>query len=153
MTQLILEAMTEKVVRITMIARKTIRFLHKLLWMTSLFSRHATALLADIRDNALDPELSAQLVQAGAQAYLSFGEEKGKGKGESKDKGKGKRTVRPSCLPLQDRRQRLRELKAKTECRACGRKGQWAHDRECAMSPLSLSSKTQTHTTQLHVSS
>ena len=32
----------------------------------------------------LDPEVSAQLVQASAQAYFSFGKEKGKGKRQSK---------------------------------------------------------------------
>ena len=36
----------------------------------------AIALLADTWDNGLDPEENAQLVQASAQAYLSFGEEK-----------------------------------------------------------------------------
>ena len=113
----------------------------------------AIALLADTWDNDLDPVVGAHLVQANVLAYLTFGEEKGKGKG----KGKGKFPVRPSCLPSVDRRQRQRELKAKTECRAFGRKGHWAHDRECAMTPSSLSSNTQTHaahmTTQLHVSS
>ena len=37
----------------------------------------AIALLADTWDNDLDPDVSAQLVQASAQAYLSFGKEKG----------------------------------------------------------------------------
>ena len=113
----------------------------------------AIALLADTWDSGLDPEVSAQLVQANVQACLSFGKVKGKGKG----KGKGKFLVRPPCLPLEDRRQPLREMTAKTECHACGRKGHWAHDRECAVSPSSLSSKTQTRTsrmtTQLHLSS
>ena len=46
----------------------------------------AIALLADTWNDDLDPEASAQLVQASAQAYLSFGKDKGKGKA----KGKGK---------------------------------------------------------------
>ena len=62
----------------------------------------------------------------------------GKVKVKLKGKGKGKFPVRPSCVPLEDRRRRLKDLKAKTECRACGRQGHWAHDRECAMSPFSL---------------
>ena len=37
----------------------------------------ASALLADAWDNDLDPEVSAQLVQAKVQAYLSFRKEKG----------------------------------------------------------------------------
>ena len=100
------------------------------------------ALLADTWDNDLDSEVSAQLVQANVQAYLSFGREKGKGKGNGKSKGRY--LVRPTHLSLEDRRRRSRELKAKTECRACRRKEHWAHDRECAMSPSSSSSQNQT---------
>ena len=48
----------------------------------------AVALLADTWDNDLDPEVSAQLVKANVQAYLSFGKEKGKGKGKGKSKGR-----------------------------------------------------------------
>ena len=77
----------------------------------SQFSRQlnldAITLLADIWDNDLDPEVSAQLV------YLSFGKENGKGKGKVKGKGKGKFNVRQSRLSLEGRRQRLKELKAK----------------------------------------
>ena len=80
----------------------------------------AIALLADTWDIDLHPEVSAQLVQASVQAYLSFGKEKGEGKG--KGESKGRYPVGPSHLSLEDRRRRLRELKAKTECRACGRK-------------------------------
>ena len=47
----------------------------------SLFSKQlnwmAIAFLADTWDNDLDPDVSAQLVQASAQAYLSFEKEKG----------------------------------------------------------------------------
>ena len=60
----------------------------------------AIALLADTWDNDLDPQVSAQLVQANAQAYLSAGKEKG-----------GTFPVRPSHLSLEDRRRRLKELK------------------------------------------
>ena len=56
----------------------------------------AITLFADTWDNDLDPEVSAQLVQASAQVYLSFGKEKGKVKG--KDKGKGRYPVRPSTF-------------------------------------------------------
>ena len=101
----------------------------------------AIALLDDTWNDDLDPEVSAQLVQACAQANLSFGKEKGKGKSKAKGKGKSKYPVRPSHLSLEDRRRRLKELEAKTECRACGRKGHWANDRECAIS--SSSSSTQ----------
>ena len=58
-------------------------------------------------DNDLDPEVSAQLVQANARAHLSFGKEKGK------SQGKGKFPVRSSRLPSNGRRQQLRELREK----------------------------------------
>ena len=109
----------------------------------------AIALLADTWNDDLDPEVSAQLVQASAQAYLSFGKDKGKGKVKPKGKGKGRYPVRPSHLSLEDRRRRLKELKAKTESRACGRKRHWANDRECAMSSCSSSSQSQTRTARM----
>ena len=88
--------------------------------------------------------------QASAQNYLCFGKEKGKGKGKAKGKGKGKGKgrypVRPSHLSLENRRRQLKELTAKTEWRACGRKGHWANDREYAMSSSSLSTQKQTRT-------
>ena len=97
----------------------------------------AIALLADTWNDDLDSEVSAQLVQASAQASLSFGKEKGKGKDKANGKGKGRYPVRPSHVSLEDSRRRLKGLKAKTESRACGRKGHWANDRECAMSSYS----------------
>ena len=82
----------------------------------------------------------AQLVQASAQAYFSAGKEIG-----------GKFPVRPSHLALEDRRRRLKELKAKTECRACGRRGHWACDHTCAMSPPGSSSKLQVYTVRITI--
>ena len=58
-----------------------------------------------------DPEVGAQMVEASAQAYLSFGTHKGKGKGKAHGKGKGRYPGRPSHL--EDRRRRLKELEAK----------------------------------------
>ena len=109
----------------------------------------AIALLADTMNDDIDPEVGAQLVEASAQAYLSFGKDKGKGKGKAHGKGKGRYPVRPSHLSLEDRRRRLKELEAKTECRACGRKGHWANDRECAMSSSSSSTQNQTRTARV----
>ena len=74
------------------------------------------ALLAETWNDNLDPEVCAKLVQANVRAHLSFGKEKGKS----------------------DRGQQLRELRERTECNACGRKGHWAHDYECAMYELLL---------------
>ena len=64
----------------------------------------AIALLADTGNDDLDPEVSAHLVQASAQAYLSFGKDKGKGKGKAKGNGKGRYPVGPSHLSPEDRR-------------------------------------------------
>ena len=67
------------------------------------------------------------------QAYFPFGKEKGK------NEGKGKFPFCPSCSPLENRRQRTEELKAKIESDVYGREGYWVYDRERAMSPPSLS--------------
>ena len=108
----------------------------------------AIALLAGTWNDDLDPEASAQMAQASAQAYFSFGNNKRK-KGKSKGKCRGQYPVQPSHLSLEDRRRRLRELKAKTECRAFGRKGHWANDRECAMSSSISSTRNQTRTARM----
>ena len=96
--------------------------------------RNWTRLLFLLTHGTLTSYVSAQLVQANAQAYLSFGA--GKGKGKHKGKAKVKYTVRPSHLSLEDRRRRLKDL-AKTECRACGRKGHWTTitDARCLLLP------------------
>ena len=64
--------------------------------------------LADRQDNNFDPGVCVQLEQAKEQAYLPLREEKGKGK------VKDKFPVRPSCSPLENRRQWMKELRAKT---------------------------------------
>ena len=86
----------------------------------------AIALLTDTWEVNLDLEVSAQLVQANAQAYLSFGKEKGKGKGKAKSKGRY--PVRPSHLLLEDRRRRLREPKRKLNAVLVVERDILAHD-------------------------
>ena len=148
-TQLTPEAMTEKKLPITMMTRKidTCSSYVALDDVTVFEAAEldAMALLADTWNGDLDPEVSAQLVQASAQVYLSYGKEKGKGK----SKGKGRCPVRPSHLSLEDHRRRSKELKANTECRACGRKGHLANDLECAMSSSSSSTQNQTRTARI----
>ena len=144
-TRVTLGVTSEKKLWTAMTTRKTTRFLQMLLWTTSLVWRQLnwTRLLFSLTHGTVI------LTQKSAHSWckpmykLTFPSER------SRVKGKGQSPVRPSCLPLEDRRQRLRELKAETECRACGRKGHWAHDLECAVSPSSLSSKTQTHTARM----
>ena len=54
------------------------------------------------------------------------------GKGKAKGKS-GKYPIRPSNIALEDRRKMLADLKAKTPCKDCGRKGHWRGDKECTM--------------------
>ena len=58
----------------------------------------AIALFAERWNDDLDPELSAQLVQASAQAYLSFGKDKGIGKEKGKGKGRSRYLVRVTSV-------------------------------------------------------
>ena len=64
----------------------------------------AHAPVADRQDNDLDGELAYSWSKPKNEPHLPFGEEKGK------SKGKGKFPVRPSCSPLENRRQRTEEL-------------------------------------------
>ena len=107
----------------TIMMRKTTRFLRMLLWMISLSPRQLNWMRLPYlpRDSDLDPDVSAQLEQASAQAYFSFELEDGEGK------RKGRYPVRPSHLSLEGRRRQLKELKAKTECRALWSKGNMGH--------------------------
>ena len=41
--------------------------------------------------------------------------------------------MKHSSLFIEDRRKKLTELKAKTECRDCGRRGHWKGDNQCTM--------------------
>ena len=60
----------------------------------------AIALFSDTWDDDLDPEVSAQLVPASAQAYLSFGKETVKGKGKAKGQGQRQGQGQISCSPV-----------------------------------------------------
>ena len=73
-----------------------------------------------------DPELCAGIIQDNTALMAKGG--KGKAKGKS-----GKYPIRPSNLALEDRRKMLADLKAKTPCKDCGRKGHWRGDKECTM--------------------
>ena len=76
-----------------------------------------------------DPASAAEFIQNSTVALLA----NGKGKG----KGKGKYPIRPSNLTVQDRRAKLAELKEKTHCKACGRRGHWKGDPQCTMNKQS----------------
>ena len=80
----------------------------------------------------LDPEEaeSGHAIQLQLAANAAFGKAKGrKGKGRGKGKGKGK--VVRSHLTLDERRDKMKALKAKSNCLRCGAIGHWAGDSEC----------------------
>ena len=71
---------------------------------------------------------------------------RGKGKGKHKGKkksatrfsayfgarqGNGGYPIKRSTLSREDRRKKLKELKAKSQCKRCGETGQWQGDPEC----------------------
>ena len=78
-------------------------------------------------------------------AHAAFGKAEGKGQGKSKkgkDKGKGK--VVRSHLTLEQRREKLKSLKAKSRCMRCGALGHCAGDPECKF-PTSQGGKGKAH--------
>ena len=84
-------------------------------------------------------------VQLQLAAHAAFGKAKGKGKGKSKKgKGKGKGKVVRSHLTLEQRRDKLKSLKAKSKCMRCGALGNWAGDPECKF-PSQAGGKGKAH--------
>ena len=73
------------------------------------------------------PQL-AKHCQLELAALTAYGKSKGK-KGKGKGKGKGK--LVKSNLTLQQRRDKLQEIKAKSRCLRCGGIGHWAGDPSC----------------------
>ena len=71
-------------------------------------------------DMMLQPETSANFVQEGLTALYASKCGFGKGRSKGPGRGKGKYPIRPSNLTIEDRRKKLAELKAKSECKACG---------------------------------
>ena len=75
----------------------------------------------------------------------AFGKAKGKGKGKSKKgRGKGKGKVVRSHLTLEQRRDKLKALKAKSKCMRCGALAHWAGDLVCKF-PTSQGGKGKAH--------
>ena len=69
------------------------------------------------------------------RAHAAFGKAKGRRKGKSKKgKGKGKGKVVRSHLTLEQRREKLKSLNAKSKCMCCDALGHWAGDPECKFS-------------------
>ena len=89
----------------------------------------ATALNA--MEELEDSSEGGHAIQLMLAANAAFGKARGKNKGKSKGKGKGKGKVVRSNLTLEQRRDKLRALKAKSKCSRCGGTGHWAGDPEC----------------------
>ena len=91
----------------------------------------ALALNAIVELEGADEKTVGEAIQLQLAAYAAFGKAKGKGFGKFKGKGKGKGKVIKSHLSIEQRRQKLSELKKNSKCLRCGGKGHWAGDPEC----------------------
>ena len=83
-------------------------------------------------DNRESVALLPEAVQCETMAYMARSKAKGKGKPV---KGAHSYRPRPSTLSVEDRRRKLQEIKAKSTCKVCGRRGHWAGDKECSGKP------------------
>ena len=91
----------------------------------------AIALNAVVDCEDAEERSSGDAIQLQLAAFVAFGKAKGKGKGKPKGKGKGK--IVKSHLSIEQRRQKLSEIKAKSKCLRCGGLGHWAGDPQCKM--------------------
>ena len=97
-----------------------------------------TAFLANDEFQEADNDsisLLSDVAQTEVAAYYARTRAKGKGKSlppqfPSKPRNKFGKS-RPSGLSLEDRRKKLKEIKSKSTCKKCGKKGHWAGDAEC----------------------
>ena len=92
-----------------------------------------TAFMAEMDlDNIENLSLFSDMAQAESIAYMARA--KGVTKGVGKGIGQRPRNFksRRSDLSIEDRRRKLKELKAKSTCRKCGKKGHWVNDLECS---------------------
>ena len=83
--------------------------------------------MVDFPDDG-DERQIGDAIQLQLAAHAAFGKAKGKGKGF---KGKQKGKLVRSQLTLEQRRDRLSQLKQKSKCLRCGGVGHWAGDPEC----------------------
>ena len=81
------------------------------------------------------------MIQLQLAANAAFGRAKGR-KGKDKGRGKSKGKVVRSHLTLEERRGKMKTLKAKSKCLRCGAIGHWAGDPECKF-PTSKGGKAQ----------
>ena len=93
----------------------------------------AFALNAMLDLEEADDRQAGEAIQLQLAAFNAFGKAKGKGKGFGKKgfKGKGKGKVVRSQMSIEQRRAKLRDLKAKSKYLRCGGMGHWAGDSGC----------------------
>ena len=98
----------------------------------SIFSKRTLLVAAFLRSDTFDDIGDSQSHSSLNEATAYLGCVKGKGKGIPMRKG-GTHGYRPrvSHLSIEDRRRKLQEIKARSTCKKCGKKGHWAGDREC----------------------
>jgi hypothetical protein len=85
-----------------------------------------------------DAEGAASYIQESTTAFMTFS----KGKGKGKSKGRKGYPVRSSTLSIDDRKAKLQDLKSRTSCKDCGRRGHWRGDVQCTMKKGSSGSQT-----------
>ncbi len=91
-----------------------------------------TAFIAAGTTGDTEDEVSVIADAAQTEVAAFFTRGKARSKGVRVSKGKGKTFRGRSGLSLEDRKKKLREIKAKSHCKKCGKKGHWAGDPECA---------------------
>ena len=94
--------------------------------------------ITDFVDDCIDWEQPPTASQVQMVAYMM---DKARAKVKyDKGRGKGRRyPVKPSGMTVEDRRKKLADLKARTVCKECGKRGHWAGDRACSMKGKSKS--------------
>ena len=96
-------------------------------------------------DFSLDDDECIAFLASACQAEVCafFARSKAKGKGKPMGKHAHGYRPKPSGLSIEDRKAKLKEIKARSVCRTCGKKGHWAGDRDCKGKPSSGGSSTQ----------
>ena len=112
---------------------------------TDLVAQTADASLRDVEPDVFTSSLSAEgfdetdrealafladTVQCETVAFMARAKAKGKGKSVMQSSAHGYRP-RSTGLTVEDCRRKLHEIKLRSTCKTCGRKGPWAGDKEC----------------------
>ena len=84
------------------------------------------------RDYEAYPEEMDEAIQLQCAANAAMGKAGGKGKASSHGKGKGYPVVRSRLqLSVEERKEKLKQLKSRSRCLRCGQTGHWSGDPQC----------------------